>query len=358
MPIKARIQRFQAIQDAEIVIDRFTVVTGTNNTGKSSSVRAIRGVFQNLPGTAFIREGEADCKVTLDLGDHQVVWSKGLGKKDRPYYVVDGGDPIYPGQAVPPEVAALGVVPIQAGGQEVWPNIASQFVGQVFLLDKPGSALAEAVADVERVGQLNRALRAAEGDRRQRAVTLKVRQVDLVSQDAALARFSGLDAISDAITALEAQRGQASRIAKAVTSLRGLHDRLHRARGVVQTLTPVTGVQPPNGKEAQHILADLQALRSLRERAHQVRTTVSRYAEVKTLQVLGDAGPSQRFLSALGVLYGLRSRYSEIVQRVAGRQADLKHAEKDLEWAARDAAEVLQEMGCCPTCGTSWGKAS
>ena len=36
MPLKVRVRNFQSIEDATLVIDGLTVVTGTNNAGKSA----------------------------------------------------------------------------------------------------------------------------------------------------------------------------------------------------------------------------------------------------------------------------------------------------------------------------------
>ena len=98
--IKVRIQNFQSIEDLTLEIDKLTVITGSNNTGKSAIVRAIRGVFQNTRGTSFIRHGKPKSTVTITFADGQtVVWEKGRGKADKPTYILNGGAPIYPGHA-------------------------------------------------------------------------------------------------------------------------------------------------------------------------------------------------------------------------------------------------------------------
>ena len=43
MAVTARVQNFQSVEDATIVIDGLTVITGTNNSGKTAVMRAIRG---------------------------------------------------------------------------------------------------------------------------------------------------------------------------------------------------------------------------------------------------------------------------------------------------------------------------
>ena len=141
--MKVTVKNFQSIKEAELEVNGFTVITGANNSGKTALMRAIKGAFQNTKGTAFVRHGEDRCRVEIEFEDGSFAWEKGKGK---PAYEIDG-KVVNPGKTIPDEVSALGVRPIKAGpAGDVWPQIAPQFTGQVFLVDKHGSALAEAVA--------------------------------------------------------------------------------------------------------------------------------------------------------------------------------------------------------------------
>jgi len=320
-------------------------------THNTALLRAIRGVFQNTPGTSFIREGESSCQVTVNLGDHKVTWFKGTGKKDRPTYIFDGGDPLYPGQAVPDEVQALGVVPIQAGGQEVWPTIAKQFEGQIFLLDKPGSAIAEAVADVERVGQLNRALRNAEGDRRQAATALRVKTSDLVALEGQAARFKGLDEVVGLVSDLEAAQVEVQRLARAVEGLEGLRSRLQKAAEAVNRLAPVAHIHPPDAQEVRGIQTQLNDLRKVKDHLDRTVLEVQRYSGVGAIQTATDEAASQRLLQGLKVLRDYRTRWEGASQKETTLLLELSAAEAGLQEAEQEAHLALQELGQCPTCG-------
>jgi DNA repair ATPase RecN len=355
MPVRVHVKNFQSIREAEVEIDGFTVVTGTNNTGKTALQRAIKGVFQNTPGTSFIREGETTCQVTLDLGDRKVTWSKGTGKKDRPTYILDGGAPIYPGLGVPDEVTALGVAPIQAGGQEVWPTIAPQFSGQIFLLDKPGSVVAEAVADVERVGQLNRALTKAESDRRTAAATLKTRESDLVGLEAQAKRFQGLDEVEAAVTALEVSHAALQKLARAVQGLTGIRDRLTSAQGHVRRLAPVADLSAPSDREAKELRGQLEVLRGVQQRLQRARQETKRYSGVEKLATSGDETPCRRLLDGLKVLKTLDTRLQAATCRVEGLELELVHAMQEGALAEAEFKAALTAMGQCPTCGVSVG---
>ena len=353
MPVHVHVSNFQSIRDADVVVDGFTVITGQNNTGKTALMRAIKGVFQNTPGTAFIREGETNCSVTVDFGDRKVTWYKGTGKRDRPTYTIDGGEPMHPGQGVPSEVEALGVMPIQAGGQEVWPTIASQFTGQLFLLDKPGSAVAEAVADVERVGQLNRALSKAESDRRQAATTLRVRQGDLQKLEDLEKGYSGLDEALQGVNDLEASQIQVHRLGRALLSAMELRDRVGRARAAVSFLEPAGGLAVPDPAPLRVMRADLDALRVLQGRLQRAQQTASRFLGVPTLSTVGDETAAQRLLEAVGVLRDFQRRLQAVSARIQAVGLEMEQAEAEMKAASAEADEALKELGCCPVCNTS-----
>ena len=88
MATTVHVRDFQSIQDAIIIIDGFTVVTGPNNSGKSALQRAIRGVFTNPPAGSLVRHGAKYLSVTITFSDGQTVcWEKG-SKVNR--YIVNG----------------------------------------------------------------------------------------------------------------------------------------------------------------------------------------------------------------------------------------------------------------------------
>ena len=353
MTVRIRASNFQSICDADVEVDHFTVVTGQNNSGKTALQRSIRGVFQNTSGTAFIREGTQTCTVLVDFGaDGKVEWSKGLGKRDRPTYRVNDGEPLYPGSSVPEEVEAFGVVPIMAGGQEVWPTIAPQFTGQIFLLDRPGSALAEAVADVERVGQLNRALRKSEGDKRQATAALKVRRGDLTQHEARVAAFEGLDDALEAVGALGSQQKKVQAVHRAVETLTEMRSRLVEAEAVVSELAPVKDIKTPDADQVCELLEELTGLIELRRKWTSARAAERKFEGVQHLLVDVSEKAPTRLRAGLGVLRGFKERLSEAEAGVVLQQQRLEEAQRELIEATALADEALSELGACPVCGT------
>jgi DNA repair exonuclease SbcCD ATPase subunit len=352
MPVKIRIRDFQSLGDVSVTVDRLTVVTGSNNTGKSALIRACRGAFQNTRGTSFIRNGKPKSIVEMDFGDgHTLVWEKGRAKGDKPTYIVDGGDPIHPGQGVPDEVRALGVVPITAGGREIWPQIAPQFQ-QIFLFDQPGSVMAEAVADVERVSQLNEALRMAASDKRSATSELAVRRLDEATCAEDLKRFDGLDGIGNQIQAIEESAALAQRIDRALDALRDLRDRWVGARNAVARFSGIEQVVVPGVEDIQGQHENIIRIASLRDRRRQALSRVLRLTGVDDIQANLDTAGPERLLAAVQVVRGLRDRLLGATERISQLEHELEAAKDDEARATDELFGTLDRLGQCPVCGS------
>lgn len=403
MPIRIRARNFQSIEDAEIVVDRFTVVTGPNNSGKTALQRAVQGVFTNPSGDAFVRHGAEKLIVDIDFGnDETVSWEK--GPKVKPKYTVKG-KALHPGRQVPDEVLALGVQPIQAGAVAVWPQVAPQFTGQVFLLDLPGSAIAEAVADVERVGKLTQALRLAESDKRSASAELKVRKKDVETVNASLGEFAGLDAVGvvvasveqtleaarDTRTSLEAAEKARTRIqtatketnalqgvrsiqvppeelvskaantGRARTQIEGLRNRLNKAQTLVGSLGGLRDIQvPPPPSEAAKARDDLREVRALQQRVKAAHAASKKVAELKAaLASVNETDLQQKIersvqaKKAMSFLDGLRARLTSAKSEIASLTATLAAKRKLLDDTEVEIREVLGGLGSCPVCQTA-----
>ena len=204
MAIQVRVRNFQSIEDATISIDGFTVITGSNNGGKSALMRAVRGVFTNAPSGPLVRRGTAHLTVDLDLGDgNTITWIKGWNKPDQKggtvnRYMLNGKELDNVGRGCPEEVLNLGIHSLQAGAEKaLWPQIADQFTGTLFLVGSPGSVTAEAIADVERVGKLANALKMAESDQRAVASVLKLRRKDEEALGKEIHLYDSLPMVAD-----------------------------------------------------------------------------------------------------------------------------------------------------------------
>ena len=310
---EVEVENFQSIKKATLRIRGFTVVTGRNNSGKTALMRALKGAVQNTPGTGLVRWGEGRASTSIRFRDGDTLkWSKGEGAKAKPSFVVNDGKPIYPGKVIPEEVRDLGVRPIRAGGRDIWPQIADQFDGQVFLLNEPGSVLAEAVADVERVTLLNDALRMSESDRRAASNKLKVRREDRDEVAEQLEEYEGLDGALELLEAAKASCHQAQRFEKAIMALKDIQERLEAAQVEVTYLAPIEAfVLPQDPSTLSQALLDLGVLRDIQVRLGEAQSEVEYLVPIEAFEMpVGPVGLDD-VLDELGVLRDLQVRLDE-----------------------------------------------
>lgn len=397
MSVELRVRNFQSIRDASITIDRFTVVTGQNNGGKSALVRAFKALGTNARGSDFVRHGESSCLVDVQFSDGRTIsWEK--GEKVKPRYVVQGRE-FHPGREVPQEIADAGLAPVTVGDRDLWPQIASQFTGQVFLLDQPGSVLAELVSDVDRVGHLNRAMRAADSDRRSAIAEQAVRQSDLESIQGELKSLDGLDDALAKVSQAETTRAQGIRLEQKRIFLDRLRQRLISARHGVSELVGLLEVPVPKSTFAddflglvqtqkqvlrlkttyqacQEQLANLAGVSAVQvphsDRAHQVRILEKNRSSLAQVFVrLQTARQDQEHLSPVLALsavpdfapctrmIGQRARLVPIQERLSGSRVELSRlesskvqSEQNLSDSSQAVRDLLGSMVVCPVCET------
>lgn len=399
MPFRITVKNFQSIEDATLEIDGFTVVTGPNNSGKSALIRAVTGIFTNTRGFKFVRHGADFCSVMIEFPDGtNVTWEK--GPKVNRYLIGDRCiDKV--GQAVPDEVLALGISSLEAGGRELWPQIAAQFDGQLFLVNHPGSVLAEALADMNRVGMLNDALRFSQSDRRTLAGEVKTRQSDLIRLESNLAAYDGLENAL-ALVQEAGQKEQAKNaLALEMETVRGFQDRLGQVRDVLTSLEGVRDIDIPtrdrlragfdliHGKievvqdlkdrldDVGKTILDLEGVRDLsvniqsEERTKKMSTAVTivttlcdRYTraqgDVETLQGMPhplipkrqDFDALSETNSLLSDVHSLRFKLSQLRDVISKVEREIGSTHDEYEEILHDIQDILGEVQECPVCGT------
>ena len=325
-------------------------------THNTALCRATYGAFTNARGNKYVRHGKESCEVRLDFPDgRSLVWEKGA-KVNR--YELDGKALNKVGQGAPPEVASLGVQPVEAAGRELWPQFAHQFVGQVFLLDEPGSVLAEAISDVARVGVLNEALRNSQSDRRTAGSELKLRVEDVGKHEVAVRKFDGLDGVLALVHEVEAEREHISQLRLRLSGVERLRDRLRAAEDEVARLAPVRdmGSDLEDAPLTKTVKADA-ALDWVRSAIRRLAFAVSAHDEArhyfeatgKTTFPSLDVGDS---VGQLGVVSTLLSTLSSRGKSVSLLSAEVSTVATDLSVSQSDLSELLATAGACPTCGS------
>jgi len=353
--IRVRVRDFQSIEDEEVVVDGLTVVTGPNNSGKTAFMRAVKGVFTNAAPGPLVRRGAAYLSVCIAFDDgSEVLWEKGWEKPGRKgktvnRYVVNGVSISNVGRGVPPEVEQLGVGEIKAASDRIWPQIAQQFDGTLFLVNRPGSAVAEALSDVERVGKLTDALRLSEKDKRSFSSELKVRIQDLTEAEGYAAKFNGLEEVLELVESLRADQKDLSERGVRLEAATALSERLASAQGQFQPLENFASLDLPDDERVVKIATALQVITEF----HRKRETCCR--EIESFKDFNPSTPQTRVES-------LRSSWVEVGdlnERLCSGRASLgeldlqgEKALLGLKRAENDVLELLGERGICPTCDT------
>jgi len=361
--IRVHVKNFQSIADATVEIDGFTVITGTNNTGKSALMRAIHGVFTNPAPGSIVRTGADFCSVKLEFPDGNTVkWEKGHKGVNR-YWLNDRFfDKV--GAGVPDEIQKLGYSAIEVGGNRLWPQFAKQKKGDVFLLDLPGSAVADAVANVERIRVLNHALKACESERRTVNGDLKLRRKDGEKLDAAVEKFEGLDDAVALLDGLAEQREKAEKMVKLQKLLSGLQAQIAKATAGIEKLDGfdiAKGTLPGQGvlDEIKTVRADRKALTALKGRLETRRERVEHWQGAAEVATSASPGDDQTVVQANKIRQG-RKVLVRLQKGIADGRAGVEREEKllaqkkdELKQAEAAVVLILGDYEDCPTCGTT-----
>lgn len=399
--IKISIRNFQSISKAEIEVSGLTVITGRNNTGKSAALRSVIAAFQNAKGSSYIRHGTTKAVVNVSFDDGLGFrWEKGNAPGDKPTYYINDGPPIYPGSSVPEELYELGVRPIVVGDTKVWPQFANQFTGQIFLLDQPGSMIAEAVSDVTNVRILNAALRQSESDRKSTSHLLSVRQKDLDSihhsiktkEEVVESLRPIVDTIDQSMTSAQSIRDQLSFVTMAKNEIEGLSGLVSSLEDTIlsigdldrydttmaqQTMAdltfldgsrtlmnglqqqvfsyePIEALSVPSCDMATKILNGIQYLDSTRQEILTAKSWISKSQYLDQVKV-EDLSTVVADLTSLSTMILELCSFGVSIKSLTTQVTELitkqDEANRDLFVVSDDISSLIAEIGQCPVCG-------
>ncbi|MBQ73255.1 MAG: hypothetical protein CMJ67_10165 [Planctomycetaceae bacterium] len=356
MAVQVRVRNFQSIEDASVTIDGLTVVTGANHSGKTAFMRAIRGVFTNAPPGPLVRHGCAHLSVALTFDDGtSVLWEKGWEKPGRKgktinRYTVNGKQIATVGRGVPPEVEELGVREISAASDRVWPQIAQQFDGTLFLVNRPGSAIAEALSDVKRVGALSTALKASEKDRRATNAELKIRRKDIEVNKISVERFDGLDSVSGQVQLLGEGLADVEALVSEMGEITKLRDRHVAATQDAEALDGFDPAMIPDTK-AVKIQQGIVKVRGYADRLRKARAVRDRLQGFEEITLPNPARLAE-IKSQRSAVEALKKRLAAGRKEDAFQQDALNESTTALAEAEAEVQRLLGERGICPTCNT------
>jgi len=361
--MRVLVENFQSIKKAEIEVNGFTVVTGPNNSGKTALMRAVRGVFINPPAASYVRHGAKSLKVRLEFEDGQFAeWRKGGRGSNE--YTINGHELKNVGRNAPDQIATLGILPIKVGTSVLWPQIAQQITGQVFLLDEVGSVVAEAIADVNRVRSLNEALRDVESDKRAGASKLKVRYSDRAALEEELEMFQNLEEVEQVVAFLVDHKQKAKKAHSVILSLGQVRDQRDRENAAIHKLSPVEDIKIPSDEVTNVIKSEARKVRELEKLRDQYQAVVqevnaldSAVDELQEFLTLRDYDDVfDQFRAALGVLGTLSEQRAEARSKIHNYEGSLEEHEADLAHVNDLIKELTGSLPECPVCGSLLGE--
>jgi exonuclease SbcC len=385
---------FMAHASTELVLaPGLNVLCGPNNTGKSAVVEALRCLTQNPAPRHVIRHGAAEARVAVELdGGWQVAWVR---RKGYALYEVTlpgaSGPQVYAKlgrSGVPPEVAELlKLSPVFfEKGESVDVHLGDQR-HPIFLLDQPGSLLADFLASATESAHLMSMQDLLRDKVRKARIETRALEEGTIRAEGDLDRLSRLPELS---LSLEGLRFEGQVLKEAVSAAPVLDGRLARVRNLaVQTsrlaarAETLSRISPPPGLAPSSALAGrLAALAGGRDRAASARGRAASLAGLaappaisaarsrvlaglleRTLRLralMGRAGARLEILDPMAPppavadpapLAGLIASMESLAARLAKTRAWLAGREEALSGLAETIAARLAEVGECPLCG-------
>lgn len=386
--MEVRIQNFQAIKDSGWVrIEGFTALVGRTNTGKSSFLRAIKCALENARGQSFVRKGEKFAEVHIKAPDLDLLWQKGKGVTT---YIINGKK-MEKVAGIPKEIEDAGFRRIKIGEEHVWAQIATQF-DPIFLLNKPGTQVAELVCRAARLDVYSAAIRKCASLMKEEKSRRNLRDADRAEAKAKLDAMASLpEALADVrkledglaaiqsgqaeVEGLERDWDECVATAKTVGVLTPVAkvsvpeppsmddvsdvvwlEEMHAAHGsaaqAVETLRGVPDVVVPEFRPVSEQDTELRMLEGFLETydaAHHAVTAASTLSPV-VLPKLPD-------LDEVDEIVYMENLMAELVssgQQAKIHQRDIESLEGRIAEASADTASLREELGDCPLCGAEF----
>lgn len=317
--VKVRVKDFQSISDAQIDIDGFTVVIGKNNLGKSALVRAIDAALTNRTGNEFIQWGKKETQVSLKKDDLNVLWEKG----DSATYKINEKSYSKLNRAVPPPIIEAGFRKIEIGDLKLTPLVAPQFE-ELFLLDKPGSVITEALSVIYKLNVLSDADSLCQKEVRTTKSLLKTRDSDLQKTKNELVKYEGLGTIKKGIEKIRSLEEQTESLKKEIETIKYYLTELQEQSEKVKNLEKITGITIPGIKDTEKIYRDYQWLPDVLEEYETLSRRIKSLEGIKSITI-PDYKEQQAMLKGTQEISGLTEELKTLVQSINSQKELLAH---------------------------------
>ncbi|WP_422486783.1 AAA family ATPase [Gudongella sp. DL1XJH-153] len=224
------------------------VIVGPSDSGKSAIIRALKWVMYNEPsGDFFIREGEKECRVTVELSEGTKL-QRYRTKSKNGYRLIDnnGFESVFEGigLTVPQEIIDItGITKIQLDSDsENAINLGEQLEGP-FLLTEKASTRANAIGRLVGVDLVDDALRDVLRDIRSLNQNRKQKEETLDETSKRIEEFDYIEQIKKTYAQVNSIIGKAKQLDEKVNTLQGirksidsLNVEITRVEGVIDRL--------------------------------------------------------------------------------------------------------------------------
>ena len=230
------LENFQSHKHTEMEFGpELNVIVGPSDSGKSAIIRALKWVMYNEPsGDFFIREGEKECKVTLELSDGTSLQRYRTRSKNG-YRLVDnvGNENIFEGigLSVPQEIMDItGIRKIKLDADsENSINLGEQLEG-AFLLTEKASTRANAIGRLVGVDIVDDALREVLKDMRSLNQSRKQKEETLQITNKKLLEFEYIEEL----------KATQVKLASIMETIHGLNKRIEKLELINKKLHGLT----------------------------------------------------------------------------------------------------------------------
>lgn len=321
------ISNFQSIEKSKLDFSGFAVVTGESNLGKSAIIRAVSALTFGLPGDYYVRRGASVAAVGVKFDDNLVVkWQKVPTSKKAPgretLLDINGVRHTKLGRDHFSLLEPLGLISIDSPSGDVRPQIAKQF-DKAFLLDLPESVVAEVFRTLGRGDVVASARDAARKDLMKNKSEHKVRDGDVPPLQNSVAERNWVRPLATEVR---------------VT--------LSKLESVIPLDSLLTKVSELLAEKFPDQVPHVPALKDL-SRELKVLQGIDQHLDIQVPLI--PKIPVDLNLALLEKLNENLSQGDQINTTLQGIEVDLGNSRAAL-------LKMEEELGVCPTCGSSFDK--
>lgn len=310
MATDIKIQNYQSIGKASFSVKGFTVIVGKNNIGKSAIIRAITAALTNQLGGDFIRLGTKECQIGIQGHGIDLEWKRGATTT----YKVNGGSYSKLRGSVPQPILDAGFKQVKLGDLTLNPLVAEQFK-EVFLIDKHGGKVAEAISAMYELDILSKADDLCQKQLNNLKRTAKIRKIDQEKLNNQLDKYKGFEELQEKIEELEKLENKCLSLESEISDIHLLESRLEILLTSLRRLEKITDIEVPDYKATEQLKEEYIWLDIKIASIYELTKSVKSLQSITRVQLptLDEAIAS---LQEIGIIDDLQNRFDSIEKMI------------------------------------------